>query len=90
MVASVSPSCAGIADNSDNSSSLSLQAMAFAAAVIEAVSSHAFIISDLSFFIPYIICWNTQKDSPDGFEAVLIIDNTSYSIQSRTVWISLM
>ena len=62
MVASVSPNCTSTADNSDRSSSLSLQAIAFAAAVIEAVSSHVFI-----FIVPfrYILCRNKQKDSFD-------------------------
>lgn len=45
MVANVSPSCVVTAASRFNSSVVSLQAIAFATAVTEAVNSHGFMVS---------------------------------------------
>ena len=76
MVASVSPNCTSTAARRAVSSSFSLQAIAFAIAVIEAVSSHGFIFS--SPFICSIVIYASisitekglpRRDSPSVFLA---------------------
>lgn len=76
IVASVSPNCTSIADKMESSSSSSLQAMAFAAAVIEAVSSHAFILVILSYALGLYY-------APDGQIVIARIDKQSRAVYNR-------
>ena len=56
MVANVSLNCTSTAANRASSSSLSLQAIALAAAVIEAVNSHGFIL-----IVPFILYAKSER-----------------------------